>query len=167
MQVSVTLGDRLRLLRAARDWSQATVAKRAKLSKPTLSSIESGKPARESSILALAKALEVPQDALEDDEACFLALEHLTGVVRQKSAAVPREVADLLAQIPPDKRAGVVLMLRGMVATLGGASEPRTHGYSEPRTHGYADTRTQGWPAEQRPSPRKPGTGEGSKDGRK
>lgn len=160
------------MLRLALGADQARVAADAGVSTTTLSNIETGRAvAREETLLLVAKAMGVPRAALEDDAACVAAVAQLVGVASPvgESKSVPREVAELLAQVPPEKRAGVVLMLRGMVATLSAAPPGGAPalGYSDTRTQGYSEDRTQGWTAGQRPSPGRPGSGEGRGDGRK
>ncbi|MDN7544786.1 helix-turn-helix domain-containing protein [Burkholderia cenocepacia] len=61
-----TFGSRLRALREKHGWSQEDLAKAAKVSQSTIAQIEGGRNKGSRHILALAGALEVPPEWLQD-----------------------------------------------------------------------------------------------------
>jgi transcriptional regulator with XRE-family HTH domain len=142
----VTFGDRLRLLRAARNLSQAQLGTRAGFAHATLSNLELNKSqARQATIEALAGALEVEARALTDDIACLRQLAQIAGVpltavsgevaADDPLIAVARELAPRLGPARSAFLADVVrglanLLLVGPVQMSAPASPPRPE--SEP-----------------------------------
>jgi transcriptional regulator with XRE-family HTH domain len=81
MPTTVTLSDRLRLLRAARNVTQIELARRAGLEPVTLTRIEGGKrEPRPATLDFLAQGLEVSRRALDDDLECFTELARICGL---------------------------------------------------------------------------------------
>lgn len=101
MRVAVKFGDRVRMLRAARNLSQAQLASAAGISKPTMSYVESNrtKP-QDTTRQVLSEALEVDPRALEDDATCFRELARILGVQEALAYREPPETSTTYREPP-------------------------------------------------------------------
>lgn len=120
MEPLVTRGLRLRLLRTARELDAGELATRAGLSRNTISNIETDRfGGRPHTIDAVADALEVNREALEDDRACFRELARLCQVEAEPVQSTEHaRLVSLIQQLGPDRARfviGIVENLAGLV----------------------------------------------------
>lgn len=112
---------RVRLLAAARDLDQLSLAKKAKVSRTSVAAVWQGERAvRPATLAAIAGALDVPVEALEDDVRAFRELAKIAGLgaVTLREEAGASEVLDLLAKVPKSRREPTLDAIRALLAAV-------------------------------------------------
>lgn len=109
------------MLRSARDLTQKEVADRAGIQRVTYTRAETNKRSpHRLTVEVLAEALDVPEEALLDDQACLQAVAQILGTtaptaVARSEGPLVDEARRLAAQLPADRQAAVASVLRGLV----------------------------------------------------
>lgn len=126
MQALVDKSQRVRVVRAIRGLDQVELAEKAGVSRQTVGNLETGRfGGRAGTLDAVAAALEVPLEVLQDDGK-FLAW--LASQMRQPAPVIPpgpapdpatREVLELLRQLGPDRARHALALLRSLLGLQG------------------------------------------------
>lgn len=105
------------MLRAARGVEVGTLSERADLTSAGVSKIEHDRSGgRDSTLDAIAAALKVSRLALDDDAECFRELARIFGVTLPNAPpTLEGDLARIWAAVPPDQRAGLASVIRGLV----------------------------------------------------